>query len=543
MKINDQQLTQIDEQYIMRLLDRDVQTLADLTLTLANDLKEARERINQNPSNSSKPSGSLAPWDKGLSNDDQPGDIDEDDNSAAISTPSATDALSDLNKTDEANSDDANSGDDSSSNDTKTKYKAGRQKGSQGYGRTQKLPVTHTERHYCDLCQVCNTSLSAVEKAYTGFYSLNITFGQTDTPGIQLTNTRHLYYSATCPTCELETITKPWRAPPEPVLWEEVGLTEWRLIGPELAAMIVYLSMEMRITRRKLQLFLHDILGLELSIGVIQNCLVESARALAPLEETLVEDLLSESLIYVDETSHKQSGELLWLWVFISRNTALFLIGKRTKTIFTDLLASSNSPYTGWLMSDGYVVYRGYLKRLRCWAHLERKALGLSECLVIASKTQGEQMLNIIKNLMSAVYEAREGPDKGMMSISKSHQDELSRLRKLCLIMGESSHKKTRELGREFLNDWDAIFRVLEKPAWPLTNNEAERALRHWVIMRRITQGTRSEQGSRTLALLASVIETCRLRKYSPILYIRDVIRLRRQGKGVPALPAKIAIN
>jgi transposase len=542
MKLNVQQLTQIDEQYIICLLNRDVDALAALTLTLVNDLKEAHERLNQNPSNSSKPSGSLAPWDKGLSHNEPPADVNKDGSSAPISTPSPMDASNELNKTDGANSEVVDSGDDSASNEDTTKRKPGRQLGSQGYGRTQQLPVTHTEHHHCGPCQVCNIPLLAVQKTYTGFYSVNITFGQTDTPGIQLTNTLHIYYSAICPTCGLKNINQPWRAPAEPVLWENVGLTEWRLIGPDLAAMIVYLSMEMRITRRKLRLFLHDILGLELSQGSIQNCLVESARALAPVEESLVEDLLNETLIHADETSHKESGELLWLWVFISVNTALFLVGKRTKTIFTDLIASSESPFTGWLMSDGYLVYRGYLKRLRCWAHLERKALGLSECLFIDSKTQGEQMLKMLRHLMKTVYEAREGPDKGMVSISKNNQNTLRRLRELCLVMAKSSHKKTGELGREFLNDWDAIFRVLEKPVWPLTNNEAERALRHWVIMRRITQGTRSEQGSRTLALLASVIETCRLRNSSPILYIRDVIALRRQGKSAPELPVKITL-
>jgi len=180
---------------------------------------------------------------------------------------------------------------------------------------------------------------------------------------------------------------------------------------------------------------------------------------------------------------------------------------------------------------------------LRCWAHLERKARGLSESFVVTSKEQGEQMLTILKYLMNAIYEAREGPNKGAVSILSHHQNELQRLRELCETMAESTHKKTRELGREFLNDWDAIFRILEHPAWPLTNNEAERALRHWVILRRITQGTRSAQGSRTLALFASVIETCRLRESSPILFIRDTIALRRQGKDVPELPAKIALT
>ena len=61
--------------------------------------------------------------------------------------------------------------------------------------------------------------------------------------------------------------------------------------------------------------------------------------------------------------------------------------------------------------------------------------------------------------------------------------------------------------------------------------------LRHWVILRRITQGTRTEQGSRAFALLASVIETCRRRAASPLRYLQEVIALRRQGLDVPELP------
>ena len=174
---------------------------------------------------------------------------------------------------------------------------------------------------------------------------------------------------------------------------------------------------------------------------------------------------------------------------------------------------------------------------MRYWAHLLRKAKGLSDSYTTSSQSYGKQVLDILNGLIDAVYQAREGPDLGTISISAHHQETLKILRKVCEAMTASSHKKTRELGVEFLNDWEAIFRVLEYPAWPLTNNEAERALRHWVIMRKITQGTNSEQGSRALALFASVFVTCRLRNGSPLLYIRDVIKLRRQGHDTPKLP------
>ena len=79
---------------------------------------------------------------------------------------------------------------------------------------------------------------------------------------------------------------------------------------------------------------------------------------------------------------------------------------------------------------------------------------------------------------------------------------------------------------------------VLDHPDLPLTNNEAERALRHWVIARRISLGTRTAQGTRAFAYLASVIETCRKRAASPWPYLAEVIRLRRQGLQAPPLPA-----
>jgi transposase len=108
----------------------------------------------------------------------------------------------------------------------------------------------------------------------------------------------------------------------------------------------------------------------------------------------------------------------------------------------------------------------------------------------------------------------------------------------LCEPHREATHEKTRELAREFLNDWEVIWTVLAHPHRPLTNNQAERLLRHWVMSRRLSQGTRTEPGRRALALLASVIETCRKRDVLPWPYLAQVIAERRKGNPVPPLPA-----
>ncbi len=70
MILKEQELHQLDEIFIHRLLEQDPDALAGLSIKLVSDLKEALERLNQNPSNSSRPSGSLAPWDKGIAGDE-----------------------------------------------------------------------------------------------------------------------------------------------------------------------------------------------------------------------------------------------------------------------------------------------------------------------------------------------------------------------------------------------------------------------------------------------------------------------------------------
>lgn len=66
-------------------------------------------------------------------------------------------------------------------------------------------------------------------------------------------------------------------------------------------------------------------------------------------------------------------------------------------------------------------------------------------------------------------------------------------------------------MASEILNDWDAIFRILDYPWYPLTNNEAERALRHWVILHKVIQGTQSLIGRRATCAIASMIGTAKV--------------------------------
>ena len=239
MILKEHELLQIDEEFVCRLREQDPDALAGLSIKLVSDLKEAVERLNQNPSNSSRPSGNLAPWDKGIAGD-------EDDEST-IDEKEVLHSETDIDK-EEASDIATTEKECLQSKETTEQRKPGHQGGSQGFGRTQKLAVTDTTHHACGCCSACNEELTSVEKAYTGFHTVNIEFGNSDSPGVQLTNILHLYYMGLCPKCGLENRTEPWRAPADTDDWKNVGMTQWRLVGPDLAALIVYLSMDMRVT-------------------------------------------------------------------------------------------------------------------------------------------------------------------------------------------------------------------------------------------------------------------------------------------------------
>jgi hypothetical protein len=114
------------------------------------------------------------------------------------------------------------------------------------------------------------------------------------------------------------------------------------------------------------------------------------------------------------------------------------------------------------------------------------------------------------------------------------------RLQQVALLATASQHPKLRALAHEILNDWQAAVAFVTNPHLPVTNNEAERALRHSVIARGITYGTRSAEGSEAYAALLTVIETCRRRQRCPWSYLAEVIALRRKGLQAPLIPISL---
>ncbi len=515
MKLSDHDLRQMDEDWLKSL---PAPVLLEVSKRLLSDVKVLRDRQNQGPDNSSRPPGSQLPWDK-------PSVKAKGKGSKPSAAPeSKADAP-------EAPPNDAGHAEDKASAQ-KSGRAPGKQPGAAGFGRTQKLALTDTREHRPAHCAACGALLDAthVAHAYTAWDEVDIGPQPAGQLGLPLTVTRHSVFEVRC-RCGHASRAAAWRAPAD-ALWEKVELGEWRLIGPRLAGVIVLLALRMRLSRARIQELLSALFGLAVSTGLIDHTIREAGRASEPLEEALVAHIQQAAQLHVDETPWPEAGTLLWLWTLVSPSAVLYQIGPRSAAMLENVLEEQ---FKGLLVSDGYSVYRTWTNRLRCWPHLLRKARGLAESTDGRIARAGAEMETLMRTLMDAIYEAREKPPSEPLPVM--HAADIERLRKLCEAHHGEAHDALRSFARELHYDWEVILRPLNEPHLPLSNNAAEQALRHWVIARRISHGTRSAAGSRAFSVLASVIETCRRRGACVWRYLGEVIQAARQGAVLPGLP------
>jgi IS1 family transposase len=377
------------------------------------------------------------------------------------------------------------------------------------------LVISH---HYPEECIICTNKLEKPVSPHTGFYTYEL---ERKPNGIEITCTLHYYYGCIC-ECGHENIEEPGEGY-ESVLEgrkRNVKLSEYTIVGPMLATFIASLNRNYGMSRKKIQLYLNNWLSFELSVGLICKAIREVGIACYPVVEELIEELQKEDQIHLDETPWYQKGIFCWIWVAISKTTAIYKVGTRKKE---ELLEIITEAFFGWLITDGYGAYRSYEKRQRCLAHLIRKAVALTGLVSEEAQKAGEWFLRELRGLIAAMAQGEEGKIKC--------RPILARLKRACNLGKESDHAKLKSLAKEILNDWDAVVAFVKNPELPATNNEAERALRWVVLFRKITFGTRTSEGSRSFASMLSVIETCRLRNVDPWEYIANMVAHARKGE------------
>ncbi len=411
----------------------------------------------------------------------------------------------------------------------KTGKSAGKQPGAKGHWRSQPIVVSAEVEHAPQACAACRSALGreGERRCVSAHNCLELVRADM---ALQVTATRHSYFAVRC-RCGHDNVERPRVGLSSLIEGRKRNLrmSERCLVGPMLATFIAALSLRCRLSRRKIQEFLTDWLNLELSTATIERCIHEFGLASQPVVEQLIEDVRAAEIVHLDETPWYQRGVLLWMWVAVTATTIVYRIGSRRKEELTALIGDA---FLGWLVTDGYGAYRDHPRRQRCLAHLIRKALALAEGYYGAGSGFGRDLVRDLRRLIERVHDGAETDALARLT---------TRIKWNCQCNRHEIEKKVRDLAGEILNDWGAVIAFVADPNLPPTNNDAERALRHAVIARRISYGTRTDEGSRFYAAGLSVIDTCRRRGADPWTYACSLVAAARANLTLPLIPAMAA--
>jgi hypothetical protein len=312
--------------------------------------------------------------------------------------------------------------------------------------------------------------------------------------------------------------------------------------GPDLTALIAYLTVVCRMPRRMVVELIEQVLGIPLSLGSVQNSWEEASEAVAEPCAELQGRLPHEPVLNSDETGYRTSGEKRWLWALVAPTFVFYKIAlSRGAEVLVQLLGAV---FAGVLCSDRCPTYLKYHpgEGQFCWAHFKRNVLGVLE---IAKTTEAERFCRDLLALHARLFRlwhrfrARPGIRYGPITREQLIEKSVPLEKKFfALAFGRlaSRDKDVRNLATALCVHFQRFFTFLEKDGVEPTNNAAERALRRAVQWRKISFGSRSPRGEIAVARLLTVVGTCRIQNRSSLNYLGSAIRAHRKAEKRPSL-------
>jgi transposase len=128
--------------------------------------------------------------------------------------------------------------------------------------------------------------------------------------------------------------------------------------GPQLTALIAYLTVVCRMPRRVVEALLEQVLGIEISLGSTQKCWEEASQAVAAPCRELEQQLKDEPVLNVDETGWRTNGDKRFLWAFVAARYLVYTVAAtRGSEVLIRLLGAV---FRGILCSDRFSAYLKY---------------------------------------------------------------------------------------------------------------------------------------------------------------------------------------
>jgi transposase len=398
----------------------------------------------------------------------------------------------------------------------------GGQPGHEGRHRRLLAPeqVDEVVEHWPERCQSCArlfAELECVDAAEPWRHQV------AELPELAVRVTEHRLHGVCCRECDTRTRAE---------LPVEVPRSSF---GPRLQAALVTLAVRNRVSRRDTTELARELFGVELSTGSVDAIIQRTGEALAGPHTELEQRIKSASAVNIDETGWKTAGGRRTLWAALTSQTAVFRIAPSRHASEARMLLGER--FSGIVCSDRYPGY-DYLdptQRQLCWAHLLRDFTAHSEGMA-EQKQFGHNGLRIAHDLFNAWDSYQHDRDRLRL------QAQLAPLQDTLRTLLERAARKSprtkyhRQFAKNLLKRWPALWTFTHTDAVEPTNNHAERGLRAAVIYRKLSLGTQSEQGERTIERLLSASVTCRLRKQSLYTYLTHVLTAHARGDPVPGL-------
>ncbi|MFO0813613.1 MAG: IS66 family transposase [Gemmatales bacterium] len=308
-------------------------------------------------------------------------------------------------------------------------------------------------------------------------------------------------------------------------------------VGPRLTATLSYFSGCHGVSKRCVEEIAETVLGLPIALGTVANLEQEVSDALAPAHREALEAVRQADVKFADETSWKLWGKLCWLWAGAAEGVAAFVIHARRGA--TGLAALLGESIGGIVHSDRWHVYLQIPEERRqlCWAHLKRDFRKIVEC-VGPSRFVGRRGLRIAAELFAAWHAFRAGiiPRQRLQELIAPLE---RRLGKTLLEGAFGDDARVAKFCQNLIELEPALWTFAKVEGVEPTNNFMERLVRLAVLWRRRSFGCNSAVGCRFVERILTVVQTCRLKKRSPLEYLVRAVTAHRSGTACPPLLAQ----
>lgn len=342
-----------------------------------------------------------------------------------------------------------------------------------------------------------------------------------DLPPIRPIVTEYQRHALTCPQCAHVTQGK---LPPS---------VPRGSFGPTVVAIVALLMGVFRQSRRQVVALMKELFDLDMSVGSVVNCQKFATDALEPPVEEAYEAAKAAPVKNMDETGWKLRNLYACLWTLVTPLVTVFRIqASRGREAARAMFGKVE----GILGSDRYAVYSIWPSRQHqfCWAHLKRLFTKFSQRPGDVGPI-GQKLLAETHRLFGWWHRVRDGT-LSRASLQRYVATMKGRVEALLVAGAGSSCAKTAATCTNLLGSKDALWTFVYHEGVEPTNNAAEQALRHPVILRKLCFGSQSEHGCRFLERVMTVYATLQRQKRNAHDFILRACRAKLAGTPAPSL-------